>query len=220
MTKHKSVKQWYLFAILTVMAAVLIAMATRGGQPLANAETHTAANTPTRRVNVPYLEVVPPDPFSTKPAIFWLGQVNNTNNYADVRTIYDDNELRVTVHIMDRQLWYDTSPSIDQLTEWDAVTLYLNLDGAVGQNPGTNAYRFVAQLNHWQPRDNYQAVYRGDSSDWMPAALPFETTATWRGIALNNSDQDDRGWFARFIIPFASLGVSSPPSQSTTWDWP
>jgi hypothetical protein len=206
---------------LHLLAGIMLVSVLAIGQWLSSMPTQAnkanANSNPVRRVNAPYVEVPPPAPYSTQPAIFWFGQVNNTSNYADVRTIYNNDELRVIVHIMDRQLWYDTSPSIDELTEWDAVTLYLNLDGAAGQTPGANAYRFVAQLNHWQPRDNYQAVYRGDGASWIPATTPFETTTTWRGGTLNNNEGSSRGWFARFVIPFASLGVPSPPPEGTTW---
>jgi hypothetical protein len=202
---------------ITVTATTAALTATLVDDKPDSEATHSATNSLVRTVNVPYLAVAPPDPYSTKPAIFWFGQVDNTSNYADVRTIYHDDSLRVFVHIMDRQLWYDTSPSVNNLTEWDAVTVYLNLDGAVGQVPSTNAYQLVAQLNHWQPRDGYQAGYRGDGTSWVPATTAFETTTTWRGGTLNNNEGSSRGWVARFVIPFASLGVPSPPPEGTTW---
>jgi hypothetical protein len=126
-----------------------------------------------RRVNAPYLAGATAGPYSTQPAIFWFGQVDNTSNYADGRILYTDNELRIFVHIMDRRLWYDTAPTPATLTDWDAVTLYLNLDGAAGQAPGSDAYQFVTQLNHGQPRDNYQAAYRGNGSGWNAVTIPF-----------------------------------------------
>jgi hypothetical protein len=205
-----------LILIMTMVVTVVDTTAILADRQAINEPTNRASSL-VRRTNVPYLEVAPPNPYSTRPAIFWFGRVDNTSNYADVRTIYDDDELRVIVHIMDRQLWYDTSPNVDKLTEWDAVTLYLNLDGATGQTPGANAYQFVAQLNHWQPRDSYQAVYRGDGTGWVPAATPFETTTGWRGGTLNNNEGSNRGWFAHFVIPFANLGVPSPPPEGTTW---
>jgi hypothetical protein len=91
--------------------------------------------------------------------------VDNTSNYADGRIHLHDNELRVFVHIMDRRLWYDTSPTPAELTDWDAVTLVPEVWMATsGQAPGLNAYQFVAQLSHWQARDNYQAAYRGNGA--------------------------------------------------------
>ena len=42
------------------------------------------------------------------------------------------------------------------------------------------------------------------------------SSTQWRGDGLNNPD-DDRGWNLIFEIPFASLGLSSPPTQNTAW---
>jgi hypothetical protein len=72
--------------------------------------------------------------------------------------------------------------------------------------PGVNAHRFVAQVNHWQPRQNYQTAYRGNGSEWLPASTDFETSTGWRGGAFNDNEKGSRGWFARFRIPFSSLG--------------
>jgi hypothetical protein len=164
-----------------------------------------------RRVNVPYV-----DPPAGQPAIFWFGKVDPTHNYADVRTSYRDDGLRVTVHVIDRMLWYDTSPSLATLTDWDAVTLFLHASNDAGPAPSSDSHRFVAQLNHWQPRPHYQAAFQGNGSGWVQAATPFETRTGWRGNGLNN-DQESRGWFARFLIPYSSLGLAGPPPASTTW---
>ena len=60
---------------------------------------------PTPRVNVPELSGVP-----FTPAIFWFGKVDQTNNYADVRVwYYDTNYIKIVLHVIDRQLWYDTN---------------------------------------------------------------------------------------------------------------
>jgi hypothetical protein len=203
--------------MIILIATIVVTVVAKTATLAADQPPDSATSSPVRRVNAPYLAVPPPDPYSTKPAIFWFGQVNNTSNYADVRTIYDDEALRVIVHIMDRQLWYDTSPAPATLTGWDAVTLYLNLEGNSGQAPGSAAYQFVAQLSHWQSRDNYQAVYQGNGTGWAPATIPFETTAGWRGGGLNDHSKDNRGWFARFVIPFASLEVPSPPEEGMVW---
>ena len=60
-------------------------------------------------------------------AIFWFGRVTPAENYADVRTAYNDDELYLRVVIFDRRIWYDTTPSPDELTAWDAITLFLDL---------------------------------------------------------------------------------------------
>jgi hypothetical protein len=168
---------------------------------------------PVRRVNAPYFSgAVRP----SEAAIFWFGRVNSSENYADVRVGYDDTELYVQLAAFDRRLWYSTTPTPGDLATWDAATLYLDLDGNAGSTPDANAYRFVGQLNWWEPRTSYQAVYRGNGSSWVMATVPFNATTGWRGDAPNNNG-DDRGWVATFQIPFTSLGLSGPPSQGTVW---
>jgi hypothetical protein len=150
-------------------------------------------------------------------AIFWLGRITPTENYADVRTAYSDTLLELRLNIFDRLLWYDTTPSPAELEAWDAVTIYLDLDGNTGGTPDTDAYRFVSQLDFsGMNRSNRQAVYRGNGTGWSPAAVPFTTLAPWRGVGLNNT-LEDRGWEAVFEIPFAGLGLSGPPAPGTVW---
>jgi hypothetical protein len=167
-----------------------------------------------RRVNIPY------DANTALPrrSIFWFGRVDPTSNYADARLIYDDDQLYVTLHIFDRHTWYDTAPTPNLLTAWDAATLYLDLDGNTGNAPDNDSFRFVAQLNNPpQPRDNYQAAYQGNGSGWAQANVPFVSLAGWTGIAVNNNNGDDRGWTVNFEIPFASLGLSGRPADGTVW---
>jgi len=168
---------------------------------------------PTRRVNAPYFNG---DVLSNQAAVFWLGQVDDISNYADVRLGYNDDEIELTVHIIDRRLWYDTSPTPADLTVWDAVTLYLHLDGNTGNSLAANSHRFVAQLKWWEDRADYQAAYRWDGSGWVTAPTPFTTTSSWRGNAPID-DEDDRGWWVQFHIPFASLELAGPPPSSSVW---
>ena len=161
-----------------------------------------------RRVNAPYFAG---PVIYEQAAIFWFGKVNQTSNYADVRVGYDDSELYVSMDIFDRRLWYNPNPSTGSLTAWDASSLYLDLDGNVGSGPSANAYRFDAQLNWWEPREGYQAAYRGNGAGWLSATIPVSTTAGWRGDAPNDN-VDDRGWTVEYDIPFSSLGLSGPPT--------
>jgi hypothetical protein len=163
-----------------------------------------------RRVNAPY------NAPGAEAAILWFGRVTPTENSVDGRVSYNGDHLYLRVAAFDRRLWYDTSPSPDDLTAWDAVTLYLDTDGNVGNVPDANAYRFDAQLVWWEPRDNYQAAYQGDGSGWVTASVPFTTTSFWRGVAPNN-EEDDRGWALTYYIPYDSLGLSGPPAQGTVW---
>jgi hypothetical protein len=163
-----------------------------------------------RRVNAPY------DVPGAEAAIFWFGRVTPIENSVDGRVSYNDDRLYLHVAAFDRRLWYDTSPSPGDLTGWDAVSLYLDTDGNVGDAPDASTYRFDAQLVWWEPRDNYQAAYRGDGGGWVAASVPFTTASGWRGN-VPNDDEDDRGWTLTFYIPFDSLGLSGPPPQSTVW---
>jgi hypothetical protein len=164
----------------------------------------------TRRVNVPY------EVSFSEAAIFWFGRVTPTENAADVRVIYREEELYVRVGVFDRRLWYDKTPSPEDLTAWDATSLYLDTDGPVGEAPDAGSYRFEAQLVWWEPRDGYDAAYVGDGLDWAPAAVPFTTSSGWRGNAPND-DVDDRGWVMAYTIPWQSLGLSGPPAEGTEW---
>lgn len=171
------------------------------------------ADSPIRRVHAPYFNgsVLYP-----QTAIFWFGRITPTENYTDVRVGYNDNHLYVNFAVVDRRLWYDTSPMPAEMPAWDAVTLYLDLDGNTGSAPDANAYRFVAQLNFWESRTGYQVAYRGNGTDWTQTNIAFTATSGWRGDAPN-TNVDDRGWVMTFIIPFTSLGLNSKPASETLW---
>jgi len=174
-----------------------------------------AQSPPVRRVNVPHFEG---GIAAAEQAIFWLGQVDSTANYADVRLGYTDEALQVDVHIFDRYLWYDAGqpPDPAAFTAWDTVGLYLHLDGNQGPAPTLNSYRFRGQLNHWQARADYQTADRGNGAGWSSAAVAFSTASGWRGEGLNNG-AEARGWTMTFTIPFTNLGLSGPPDVGTVW---
>ena len=159
-----------------------------------------------RRVNVPYWSTGAPEP---PRAVSWLGEVSPANNYADVRTYYSDSHLSVLVNIVDRRVWDDPSQSVANLTNWDAVSLYLNKVGISGESPDINSYLFQSQLS-------IQTAYQGDGSSWVNTPLTFSTETTWRGNSPNDN-MDDKGWQVEFLIPFSSVGLSGPPPQGTIW---
>ena len=168
----------------------------------------------TRRVNAPYFDAAVR---YSEMAVFWFGKVTPTENYADVRVGYNSQQLILNVAAFDRRLWYDTTPSPGDLSAWDAATLYLSLDGGAGAALGPKAYRLVGQLNWWEePRTRWQTAFRYDGTAWASANLPFTTSSGWRGDAPNSAE-DDRGWNLSFIVPFSSLGLSSPPAPGTVW---
>lgn len=165
------------------------------------------------RVNVPFFD----DGLRyVQTGIFWYGRVASTDNYTDVRMGYTHTELVVYIAVFDRKLWYSNNPTPGELENWDAVTLFLNLDGNQGNAPTPSAYRLVAQLNHWEPRAPYQRGYQGNGDSWSAAPINFTSVSGWRGDGLNN-DAEARGWNMEFRIPFTSLGLAVPPAEGTTW---
>lgn len=161
------------------------------------------------RVNAPYFATAELDDHFAEMAIFWFGRVDRTNNYADVRVGYNDSELYVDVTVFDRRLWYDRNPTRETLSDWDALTLFLDT--------GDARHRFVAQFSHEDlPREAYQAAYRAQGSTWRVANTAFQSRPGWRGEGLND-DLDDRGWAMTFRLPFASLGLNQRPPDGTRW---
>ena len=176
-----------------------------------------------RRINVPYFgadDVIAQH--YAEMAIFWLGRITPTENYADVRIGHNSGELVLQIAIFDRRLWYDSSPSPADLTAWDSVTLYLNLAGNAGGAPATSAYRFDAQLSDWEdPRTAWQAAYRGDGAGWSALGAAFTTESAYRWEddtqGGTNNDENNRGWVLTYRIPFASLGLPGAPAQGSVW---
>lgn len=169
-----------------------------------------------RRANAPYFNVANVGDRFSEMAIFWFGRITPTENYADVRVGYNNTELYVYTSSFDRRIWYDTSPSTNDLAQWDAVTLYLSTTGPNGSQPVATSHRFDAQLSDWQPRANYQATYQGNGSSWVLTSTPFTSASGWRGDHLNDNT-DDKGWAMTFHIPFVSLGLAGPPAPGTVW---
>lgn len=146
-------------------------------------------------------------------AVFWFGQVTPTSNSVDVRLGFNNQSLVVDVAIIDRQLWHDNSPDAGSLTDWDAVTLYLDTAGPSGTAPRTTSYRLIGQAGSGPTN---QTAARGTGASWAPASVAFTTTLGWRGDAFNSSG-DDHGWWLQYEIPFASLGLAGRPADGTQW---
>ncbi|GAB4526429.1 MAG: DNRLRE domain-containing protein [Anaerolineales bacterium] len=169
-----------------------------------------------RRVNAPHF------PGSTIPfeqtAIFWFGSLSPTSNYVDVRAAYSDQDFYLYVAIFDRRLWYDDTPPVADLTTWDAITLYLDLDGNTGNALDAHSYRITAGLADPNlPRGNYERTSQGAGGTWGDTPLTgLITHPGWRGQHLNDNT-DDRGWAMTFRIPYTALGLSGPPLEGTTW---
>jgi hypothetical protein len=163
------------------------------------------------RINAPYFtgEI----PFG-QTAVAWFGKVSPSQNYADIRVGYNNRELYVYLAVFDRLLWYDENPSRERLTEWDAVTLLLDTGG--GSAVSASSWRFVAQL-YGDRSASHRAAYRGGAGGWQPVNIAFDALPGWRGNALNDDSDTDRGWAMGFTIPFSSLGAVSPQASGSRW---
>jgi hypothetical protein len=150
-----------------------------------------------RVVAIPYLGSAPPPPLF-QPAIFWFGKVTPTTNYVDVRTHHYDNYVRFIFHVFDESLWYDSTPSASDLTRYDAISMYVVVNGTT--------YRFEKQLSDGDISGSKVSV----------PSVPFTATTGWRGNALNDQG-NDRGWTAEFEIPFTSVGLSGKPTAGSVW---
>lgn len=147
-------------------------------------------------------------------AIAWFGGVSPTQNYTDIRVGYNAQEIYVHLAITDRYLWFNEFPTTQTLTDWDAVSLYLDTSG--GSSLSSSSWRIVAQLSR-DPGVQYHAVYRGSPSGWQLSNVPITTMPGWRGNMLNDDATSDRGWVMGFAIPMSSLGLSTAPPQGTDW---
>ena len=181
---------------------------------LASHSSQAAPQPPVRQVNAPYFS---DGLHFDETAVFWLGQVSPHENYADIRVGYIDRALWVHVNIMDQHLWYDTSPTAATLTDWDAVTIYLDKRGNAGSTPTSDSFRFDGQLNWYEPRANWQAAYQGNGTTWVSIPITFTTYNNWNGDVPPNVAGSHHGWFIAFSIPFSNLGLSGPPPQGTVW---
>ena len=172
-----------------------------------------AASPLVRRINIPYFDNAAV-PFN-QTAIFWFGTVSSGDNYTDVRMGYNNSELYIDLHIVDRYLWYDPNAKAPDLTKGDTATVYLDTSQNGNSAPGQYSYKFVAQVDWYQPRTYYQQAYKGNGSSWVASSIPFTTVSGWRGNGFNGNE--DAGWTMTYHIPFSSLGQSGHPSQGTPW---
>lgn len=179
--------------------------------PLVYQDYYRSASVGTR-VNIPFS---PGEVILEEAGLFWFGNVNATQNYVDVRIGYNSQELLVHIAVFDRLVWYDASPSRDDLDAWDALTVYIDTNGNEDPSPHKSAYRFTGQVNWWEDRRSYQIADRGDGSEWEQIYVPFETESGFRG-GLNDLKQDN-GWRMTYHIPFSSLGLGSEPNPGSIW---
>lgn len=170
------------------------------------------------RVNAPFFEG---GSHFSDAAVFWLGEISSSENYADVRVFYTPEALYVRVSVFDRLLYSDNTPTAFELLQWDAVSLMLDLESG-GSAPGASAYRFDVQVNN-QPAnmESFKAGYRGNGTSWTFTALDFTGVSgfRWESSTIGgiNNGLNNRGWQATYEIPFASLGLAGAPPDGRLW---
>ena len=184
-----------LFQWLYILIILCFLLLPSMGQVLAN-------NTPIRTVNIPYWPSAGPEPGR---AIFWFGGVNPYRNNIDVRLVYDDNQLIITGHIIDRLLWSDEENDISDITNWDAISVYIHTSDIPASTIDDRSFRFDAQL------DNFQAAYQGTNANWKYVDIPFSIATVWRGDFGPNSGTDAKGWVVDLNIPFSAIGLTEAP---------
>ena len=177
-----------------------------------------------RRANIPYFAS---QVDWAQSAIFWFGQNKQgvpSRNYADVRLAYTAQALRVHVLVVDYYLWYNEDPQPNHdLTQYDAVTLYLDTHHDRMATPQSDDYYFLSALHLYPVEDapEYRRQARGTGSGWNTAwSGTWTDTVGWQWSdngPNDNSGNIDYGWVAIFTVPWSTLGLAGPPSTGTVW---
>lgn len=190
---------------------LLLLMGSSQGQGAAPAVAVAAASPP--RVNIPKFTG---DVTLAERAVFWFGAVQPTQNHTQVRIGYNDESLVVQVAVFDRLLYFSDPTDSSELTDWDAATLYLDVDGAAGSQPDASAFRLVGKQQRKQSSPQAMAMYQGNGSGWTETAVSFDLNSGWRATGIDDQEED-RGWWVGYVIPFSALGLSGPPAAGTIW---
>jgi hypothetical protein len=171
-----------------------------------------AAASSIQQINIPYFTTAVP---FNQTAIFWFGDVTSTDNYTDVRIGYNSSELYVDLQIVDQYLWYDPNTSAPNLNAGDNANIYLTTTSGGSSLLPQQSFKFQAAVNGYVKRSNYQQAFTGNGAAWTASSIPFTAVYGWRGHGINGPQ--DSGWSMTYHLPFASLGLSGPPSQGTLW---
>lgn len=146
-------------------------------------------------------------------AIFGMGQVTPTVNYADMRVGYNQSEIYIDIAIFDKRLWNDTTPALNEFDQWDSVTILLNTGNPIQATLTPEVFKFDLQAYKGGSAVPYRAVYQWGANGWVSLGAQFDLVAGWRGNDFNDNS-DDRGWVARFHIPFSAIGLTMPVDAS------
>src|SRR5437588_3425779 len=151
-----------VYLCMLILLCTILALTTSLGSSLGlghtSPSTAKAAAPPVRQIAIPYFQNAAV-PFN-QTAIFWFGSVSSSSNYIDVRMGYNQSELYIDLHIVDRYVWFDSHAQAPNLTTSDTATVYLSTTSNGSSAPDYSAYKFVAQVDWYQARTYYQRAYR------------------------------------------------------------
>jgi hypothetical protein len=211
-SSRRNDRSWLPLATMAIIVCIVLSLTPSIWEGLSHSSRPSAKATAAliRRIYAPYFTSAVP---FNQTAIFWFGDATSTDNYTDVRIGYNQSELYIDLHIVDRYLWYDTNTTAPDVTKGDNASIYL----AATTNGGNSQhlYKFQAAVNGYVKRSNYQKAYTGNGTTWTAANIPFTAVYGWRGHGLNGPE--DAGWSMTYHIPFSSLGLSNSPSKDTLW---
>jgi hypothetical protein len=212
--------------LLRVAVSLCLSSLLQGALPVLPAQAQSPD--PPRRVNMPYFPSVVDDTQWSQAAIFWFGKNEQgipSKNYADVRMAYSAAALHVRVTVVDYYLWYNQNPTpADDLTQYDAVAIYLDTAYDRKATPQADDYFFLDGARHW-PNDDAPQYHRqgqGNGSAWNTAWSGSWTDVEGMQWSCNpgpnsNSCGIDYGWTAIYAIPWTTFGLSGPPPEGTLW---
>jgi len=210
---------WRLELVVCLIVSLL------AGPRLFPVPANAQSPNPPRRVNAPHF---PNEVTWAQTAIFWFGKNEQgvpSRNYTDVRVAYTAEAVHVRVTVVDYYLWYKVNPAAtDDLTQYDAVAIYLDTDSDRAATPQTDDYTFLVGAHH-EPDDNaiqYHRQAQGTGTGWDTAWTGEWTDyerLQWSCNPGPNSNECgiDFGWTTIFTIPWGTLGISGPPSEGTRW---
>ncbi|GAB4200888.1 MAG: DNRLRE domain-containing protein [Sandaracinaceae bacterium] len=153
-------------------------------------------------------------------APFWFGRVGTHDNAIDGRIVWTDEGLLVRAAVYDRQIWDEAGPD-DGLSEWDSLTLLLDLDGEDDAKGAIDARSLRIDAQARRHGTDRATVRRGERGVWVPVGIePGELSdrrdpdAVLLERGYRGGERDDsRGWHVSFFVGWRALGLTGPPTE-------
>lgn len=153
-------------------------------------------------------------------APFWFGRVTTRDNAVDGRVTWTDEGLLVRAAVYDREIW-DEAGATDDLSEWDSLTLLIDLDGERDDKSAIDGRSLRIDAQAARHGTDRSKVWRGERGAWTPANItPTALTATRDSGAVaiekgyrGGDREQSRGWHVLFFVGWRALGLSGPPAE-------